>query len=149
MAVLYFPLKWNYLSISFLDAPTLASWRSFTSFIAVSSQDSLCFLIIFPWLLSPGWKCSQRRPLLQRWGSRLKIRPLSSWSHKASFHKYDKAEKGGKMQRRKWFFQVGHEGFQTDIWRRQKVDCNVDLSWFSPEDLLLFFSHVFIDESLL
>lgn len=45
-------------------------------------------------------------------------------------------------------FQVGHERFQTDIWRRQKVDCNVDLFWFSLEDLV-FFSHMFIDESLL
>lgn len=45
-------------------------------------------------------------------------------------------------------FQVDHERFQTDIWRRQKVDCSVDLFWISLEDLF-FSSHMFRDESLL
>lgn len=144
MVVLYFPLKWNYLSISFLDTPTLAPWQSFTSFTAVSSQDSLCLLIIFPWLLSPGWKCSQRRPPLQRRGSRLKIRPLSSWSHKASFHEYDKAEKRREMQRGKWFFKLAMKDFKLTFEGDKRL--NVDLFWFSLEDLF-FFTHVYRWES--
>lgn len=56
MAVLYFPLKWNYLFISFLNPLTLVPCQSFTSFITVSSQDSLCLLIISPELLFPTMK---------------------------------------------------------------------------------------------
>ena len=56
MAVLYFPLKWSYLFISFLNLPTLVPCQSFTSFITVSSQDSLCLLIISPELLFPTMK---------------------------------------------------------------------------------------------
>lgn len=40
----------------FLNVPTLAPWQSFTSFITVSSQDSLCLLIISPALLFPAMK---------------------------------------------------------------------------------------------
>lgn len=66
MAILYFPLKWNYLFISFLNLLTLVPCQSFTSFITVSSQDSLCLLIISPELLFPHYENAPRGSHLSR-----------------------------------------------------------------------------------